>query len=235
MSPAPPSAEDLPNDALQRIARAAADLVTDGMCLGLGTGRTAEAFIRELAERARQGLRITGVPTSTRSAEVAKSLGLTLVSLRDVTRLELDFDGADEVAPNLDLTKGRGGALLRERVVAHVAERFVVLVTPSKRVERLGTITPIPIETVPFAVPVVRRELERIGAQPELRLTAAGEPYATDNGNAIIDAAVEPLEEPSRSDRAIRAIPGVVDTGLFLGMADTVLVGDGSGVETLSR
>ncbi|MBW2528524.1 MAG: ribose-5-phosphate isomerase RpiA [Deltaproteobacteria bacterium] len=228
-------APTLPAEALARVARAASDLVGDGMCIGLGTGRTAEAFIRTLAERVRDGLKITGVPTSKRSAEVATSLGIELVSLDDVERLDLDFDGADEVTPTLDLTKGRGGALLRERVVAHVADRFVVLITPDKRVERLGSITPIPIETVPFAAPVVARELARLGAEPIRRVDADGNPYATDNGNAILDAGLEPMDDAAAMDAAIRAIPGVVDTGLFLGMADLVLVGGPLEVETLER
>jgi ribose 5-phosphate isomerase A len=205
------------------------------MCIGLGTGRTAEAFIRRLAKRVEGGLRITGVPTSTRSAELASSLGIDLASLEDAAKLDLDFDGADEVAPNLDVTKGRGGALLRERVVAHVADRFVVLITPEKQVARLGSITPIPIEIVPFAVPVVARELTRLGATPERRSTTGGAPYATDNGNAIIDAEFGPMDDPASVDAAIRSIPGVVDTGLFLGMADVVLVGGPTAVETLTR
>lgn len=231
--PRPPAGLDA--QALERVAAAAVDRVEDGMVLGLGTGRTAEAFLRRLGQRVAEGLRVRGVPTSTRSAAAAEACGIELTTLDTATRLDIDFDGADEVSPQLDLTKGMGGALLRERVVAHVAERFVVLITPDKRVDRLGTRVPIPVETVPFAVPVVTRELAQLGADPRPRLAEGGEPFRTDNGNAIVDARFDPIAEPAVIDAAIRAIPGVVDTGLFLAMADTVLIGGPDGVETLDR
>jgi len=204
------------------------------MRLGLGTGRAAEAFIRCLGEQVTKGLDVLCVTTSIRSEKLASSLSIPLTTLAELTELDLAFDGADEVTPTLELTKGLGGALLRERVVAHAARRFVVLVTPEKRVTKLSSRCPIPIEVVPFAVAPVARALTRLGGAPTERKTEAGD-YRTDNGNIILDTKFEPIEEPTALDRAIRAIPGLVDTGLFLGMASEVLIGGPDGVESLTR
>jgi len=221
-------------EAMDRVAVEAMKQVRSGMKLGLGTGRAAEAFIRRLGASVSDGLEVLCVTTSLRSEALASSLQIPLGTLETVARLDVAFDGADEVTPELDLTKGLGGALLRERVVAHVAERFVVLVTPEKKVSALGSRSPIPIEVVPFAATVVARELESLGGKPTRR-QAAGEPYLTDNGNPILDTHFDPIADPLGLDAAIRAIPGVVDTGLFLGMADLVLVGGEDGVERLER
>jgi ribose 5-phosphate isomerase A len=218
---AAPDPEDL-----DRVAAHALRLVADGMVLGLGTGRAAEAFIRALGARARAGLRVRAVVTSARSDEL---------TLAEVERIDVAFDGADEVTPTLALTKGLGGALLRERVVAHEAERFVVLVTPEKLVDRLGTRAAIPVEVVPFASATARRHLGALGATPTLRRGPAGAPYVTDNQNWIFDLAVAPIDDPAALDAAIRRVPGVVDTGIFLEMADLVLVGEVGAVRELRR
>jgi len=220
---------------MDKAARAALELLRDGMQLGLGTGRAAEAFVRRLAERVGRGLRVRGVTTSTRTEKLASGLGIELVTLAEVVRLDLAVDGADEVTAELQLTKGLGGALLRERVVAHLADRFVIVVTPDKRVERLGEKAPIPIEVVPFAEAVVLREIEALGGRPTVRQGADGSPFGTDNGNRIVDAQFDPIDEPTRLDAALRAIPGVVDTGLFLDMADLVLVGASDRLERIER
>jgi ribose 5-phosphate isomerase A len=219
---------------LDRVAVAALTRVTDGMTLGLGTGRAAEAFIRRLGERTRRGLQIQGVPTSKRSEELARRENIRIALLQEIDRIDIAFDGADEVTPDLRLTKGLGGALLRERVVAHEAEVFVVLVTPEKLVERLGTRCPIPVEIVPFAAPTIQKHLTRLGGQVTLRSKPGGEgPFMTDNQNWIFDVKLAPMDDPDAMDARIRAIPGVVDTGLFLGMADFVLVGEPGAVRTL--
>ena len=218
---------------LGRVARAALEHVADGMILGLGTGRAAEAFIHALGNRVRAGLRVSAVPTSNKSAELAKRLQIEVVSLEDVTRLDVAFDGADEVTPSLALTKGLGGALLRERVVAAEADRFIVLVTPEKIVDKLGSRTPIPIEVVPFAGPSVIRRLKKLGGVPVVRTKDDGFPYFTDNGNWIIDTGFGPMDDPRITDAAVRKIPGVVDLGLFLDMADIVLVADPAGVREM--
>ncbi len=205
------------------------------MLLGLGTGRAAEAFIRALGSRVAGGLRVRGVPTSVRSGALAQELGIPLTTLDDVDHLDVAFDGADEVTPELALTKGLGGALLRERVVAGAAKRFVVLVTPDKLVPKLGTRAPIPVEVVPFARVPATRGLARLGATPALRTTAEGATYLTDNGNPIVDARFAPIDDPTALEAAIRRIPGVIDTGMFLGMAERVLVGEAGAVRELVR
>lgn len=222
-------------DILNIIAERALTRVASGMVLGLGTGRAAEAFITRLAERARAGLRVRGVPTSQRSDELARRLNIEIASLDDIDRIDIAFDGADEVAPDLSLTKGLGGALLRERVVASEAEQFVVLVTSEKLVAKLGTRAPIPIEVVPFAAPVVARRLKKLGGKPEKRTKPGGFPFQTDNQNWIFDTSFGPLDQPSAIDAAIRRIPGVVDTGLFLGMATAVIIGEPDNVRELRR
>lgn len=226
--------ESDPKD-LERVAWHALKMVADGMVLGLGTGRAAEAFIHALGTRARAGMRVRVVATSTRSDALARRLNLDVVSLEDVDRLDVAFDGADEVTPALALTKGLGGALLRERVVAFEAERFVVLVTPEKLVDRLATRAPIPVEVVPFASRLVLRELGALGARTTLRRKPGGAPFVTDNQNWIIDAAFEPLDDPAAVDGEIRRVPGVVDTGIFLDLASVVLVGDEGAVRELKR
>jgi ribose 5-phosphate isomerase A len=220
---------------LARVAHAALTRVADGMLLGLGTGRAAEAFIEALGERVRAGLRVRGVPTSNRSAELARRVNIEVLSLEEAPRLDIAFDGADEVAPDLSLTKGLGGALLRERVVAYEAEQFIVLVTPEKLVAKLGSRTPIPIEVVPFAVPSATRHLKELGGSPAVRKKADGFPFMTDNHNWILDTAFGPIDDPAQLNASARKIPGIVDTGIFLDMADLVLVGDKGVVRELKR
>jgi ribose 5-phosphate isomerase A len=220
---------------LERVALAALTRVADGMILGLGTGRAAEAFIEALGRRVRGGLRVKGVPTSNRSAELARRVNIEVVSLEEVDHLDIAFDGADEVTPELELTKGLGGALLRERVVAFEASVFVVLVTPEKLVPRLGTRAPIPIEVVPFAAPSASRHLRKLGGAPVIRKKADGYPFMTDNQNWILDTSFGPIDNPAAIEAAALAIPGVVDTGLFLGMASVVLVGEPGQVRELKR
>jgi ribose 5-phosphate isomerase len=219
---------------LDRVAHSALGLVSEGMLLGLGTGRAAEAFIRLLGDRVRAGLRVRAVTTSVRSESLAREVGIELLSLDQAVSLDIAFDGADEVTPDLALTKGLGGALLRERVVAHEAKMFVVLVTPEKLVDKLGARTPIPIEVVPFARAAVARNLEKLGGRPVTR-TRDGADYFTDNGNLIFDTHFAPIDAPRELDAAVRRVPGVVDTGIFLDMADLVLVGAPAGVRELRR
>lgn len=219
---------------LDRVAEAALTRVADGMTLGLGTGRAAEAFIRKLGERSRRGLAVQGIPTSKRSEELARRENIRIVTLEEVDHIDIAFDGADEVTPELYLTKGLGGALLRERVVAYEAEVFVVLVTPEKLVDKLGTRSPIPVEIIPYAAPSIKRHLEKLGGGVTLRKKEGNlGPFMTDNQNWIFDVRFEPIFDPAKVDAKIRAIPGVVDNGIFLGMADAVLVGESGAVRTL--
>jgi ribose 5-phosphate isomerase A len=214
--------------------------ITDGMVVGLGTGRAAEAFLRALGERIRTGLSVRGVPTSQKSARLAQELGIPLTTLDDVQgRIDICVDGADEFDPQLNLVKGLGGALLREKVVASAAQEFLVLVGPDnldlKRAKQtIGERGVLPIETVPFASAVCARQLQERGLEATLRM-AEGRPFVTDNGNWIFDAKIPPLADPWSFEMSLLTIPGLVDTGLFLGMADRVLVQDGSRVVIVER
>ena len=222
-------------------AAAALEFVVDGACVGLGSGRASSAFIRALGERCRDGLRVRGVATSSASATLAISVGIPLTDIEDGMLLELTVDGADEVAPNLDMVKGWGGALVRERIVAAASKRQVILVGADKLVSTIGECGRVPVEVIPMAQWPVTHALLALGLAPTLRMDSAGvSPYFTDNGNVIIDfAARAPIADGIAAralERAVLDIAGVVDTGLFLGTADRVLVGrsDGS-VETLLR
>jgi ribose 5-phosphate isomerase A len=206
--------------------------VKPGDVIGLGTGQAATAFIRALGAAVRAGLSVTGVPTSEVSATLARSLGIPLIP--QPMMLDVAVDGADEVDPRLDLLKGYGGALVREKIVAAAARRFIVLVGREKLVPALGARGRLPVEVVRFAVPFARRRLTELGYPPALR-GPDGAPFITDNGNVILDAAVTSIPDPAGLDATLRAIPGVVDTGLFVGMAHAVLVWDAGRARALTR
>ena len=218
-------------DPLEALAMRALGLVRDGTVVGLGTGRAATAFLHALAGRVRDGCRVKGVPTSEETERVARELGIPLVGLE--ADLDLTVDGADEVDPELNLIKGYGGALVRERIVAAASPRQVILVTADKLVKVLGSHGRLPVEVLPFALPLCRRRLEALGLKPVLRTEEEDRPFVTDNWNVLVDCATDPIEDPPALERAILAIPGVIDTGLFLGTADTVLVADGATVREL--
>jgi ribose 5-phosphate isomerase A len=203
----------------------ALEFVSPGTVIGLGSGRASEAFIRLLGERVRGGLAVRGVPTSQGSAELAGAVGVPLVSLEEGIPLAVTIDGADEVDPNLDVIKGYGRALVREKVVAAASRQLVLLIGPGKEVKTLGERGKLPVEVVPFALPLCRRRLKELGCDPVL-YEANGVPFVTDNGNYILDCRVGPLGDPATLEASVKSVPGVVGTGLFLGMADVVLVGD---------
>jgi ribose 5-phosphate isomerase A len=204
----------------------ALELVPDGSAIGLGSGRAAWSFVRLLGEAVRTGrLNVRGVPTSAETARVATRHGVPLVDLAEAGELAITVDGADEVDPNLDLIKGYGRALVREKVVAAASRRLVILVGEEKLVPHLGARGRLPVEVVPFAVPLCACGLTALGLRPVL-WEQDGRAGATDNGNHIFDCQTEPISDPARLEAEVRAIPGVVGTGLFIGMADTVLVGD---------
>jgi ribose 5-phosphate isomerase A len=214
----------------QAITDQALALIPDRAVVGLGTGRAATAFIRALGERVRAGLRISGVPTSRASADLATQLGIPLTTLDEVSQIDVAVDGADEVDPNLDLIKGLGGALVREKIVAAAARQFVVLIGDEKLVPLLGAHGTLPVEVVPFALAFCRRRLAALGWTPQHRLVG-GHPFVSDNGNPILDCRVTGLHRPQEAEQAIRSIPGVVGTGLFLGMAHIVLIQRGDAAE----
>ena len=218
---------------LELLAARAVELVPDGAVVGLGSGRAATAFLRRLAARQTSSRPIRGVPTSEATARLARELGVALVGL-DEASIDLTVDGADEVDPDLNLIKGYGGALVRERIVAAASRRQMILVESDKLVPVLGSRGRLPVEVLPFGLPLAQRRLEDLGVRPELR-TVDGRPFVSDNGNRIVDCAVQPIESPAALERDIRAIPGVVDTGLFLGTAELVLVGEGGTIRELRR
>lgn len=220
----------------RQAAEAAAALVADGMVVGLGTGSTATFAIASLVARVRQGLRITAVPTSERSAAQAREGGITLVELDAGTRLDLTIDGADAVAlGSLDLLKGLGGALLREKMVAAASAKLLIVVDASKLVDRLGTNSPVPVEVVPFGWKSVAGQIAQLGARPVRRVDQAGAPFRTDSGNFILDCHMPAIESPPALDAALQAIVGVVETGLFIGRTTTVFVAEPAGVRTLPQ
>ena len=208
------------------IVERALELVADGSRIGLGSGRASQAFVKALGERVRTGrLHVHGVPTSEETASLAKQQGISLLTLAEAGILDLTVDGADEVDPNLDLIKGYGRALVREKIVAASSRRLVILVGNEKLVPRLGTRGKLPVEVTPFALPLCERRLGALGCRP-IPYRRGPDLFVTDNGNHIVDCQFEPIPDPARLESDIRAIPGVVGTGLFLGMAETVLVGE---------
>ncbi len=204
----------------------ALELVPNGCVLGLGSGRASTAFIKLLGARVQSGaLKVRGVPTSEASAETAREAGIPLLTLVEAGELELTVDGADEVDPDLNLIKGYGRALLREKIVAASSRRLVILVDRSKLVPRLGDHGKLPVEVLPFALPLCERRLAALGCRPVPWLKD-GKLALTDNGCPILDCEIGPIPDAVKFEDDIRAIPGVVGTGLFLGMAERVLVGD---------
>jgi ribose 5-phosphate isomerase A len=227
------------SDAWKRMAaEKAIELVEPGMKLGLGTGSTAARFIDLLGARVQSGLDVIGVPTSEATRAQASHLGIRLTTLDEEPFLDLTIDGADEIDDALQLIKGGGGALLREKIVATASERMVVIADSSKRVPVLGAY-PLPVEVVRFGVTATRNMIEQLAADAgctghiRLRMGADGQPYVTDGGNYIFDCAFGRIEEPDALDEALKLIPGVVENGLFLGIADVAIIAGPGGVEII--
>ena len=225
------------NQYKKEAAQAAAQLVQNGMIVGLGTGTTAAYLVSELGRRvAAEGLRFTGVPTSERTAEQARSFGIPLATLADIREIDLTIDGADEVQlGTLALIKGHGGALLREKIVASASKRMAVIVDETKLVKRLGGTLAVPVEVVPFGWEATARRLRSMGAGPELRPGVDDKPYVTDGGHYILDCAFGPIADPKKIARELDETVGVVEHGLFLGLAKQVFVGGPGGVKILKQ
>jgi len=226
---------DVDRDQLKRAsALRAIEEVEDGMVVGLGTGSTAAFVVEGLAARVASGLRVVGIPTSERTAAQARRLGIPISTFAEHQRLDLTIDGADEVQlGTLDLIKGLGGALLREKIVAAASERLIIVVDQEKLVERLGEHTPVPIEVTQFGWQVTAVALAKLGCAAERRYTAGEQPYLTDGGNYILDCRFGPIADPAAIERQIAMTVGTVESGLFIARTSGVVVATTTGVEFL--
>jgi len=215
-------------------AEKAVERVEDGMILGIGTGSTVEFAIKKLGEMVKSGLKIEGIPTSIRTKKQAKECGIPLVDINDYKEIDLTIDGADEVDSCLNLIKGGGGALTREKIIAYHSKKVIIIVDESKIVKKLGAGVPIPIEVTKFGWNATKKSLEELKCSSELR-KIMDELYITDNSNYILDCDFGKIDEPEVLENQINSIPGVVENGLFLGLADEVIVGSKQGIITLEQ
>lgn len=213
------------------VGEEAASYIKDGMKVGLGSGTTMYYLVKELGERVKQGLQVTGIPTSNKTAEWAKEFGVPLTNFTEVQELDLAIDGADEVDANLQLIKGGGGALLREKIVADAAKELLIIVDESKIVQYLGAF-PLPVEVVPFGWEVTAAKLEKLGCELKRR-EVDGVVYKTDNGNFILDCDFKEIHDPQKLQQELISLVGVVETGLFINMTNKVLVGKEEKVELI--
>lgn len=204
------------------------EFVQDGQILGLGTGSTVHHFLTALGQRVQQGLRVRGVPTSEATAVYARQLGIPLLSNEEPWDIDVAVDGADQIDPHLNLIKGGGGALLREKIVAKASQQFIVIVDQAKQVDRLGLPFPLPVEILPFGWKTTQRHLEKLGWPSSLR-QLAGQPFLTDNGNYVMDLHVPEITGPSDLEASLKRIPGVVECGLFVMMTSLVITGTNDG------
>ncbi len=218
-----------------RAARVGASLVEDGMTVGLGSGSTAVLMVRHLADRIQnEELSIIGVPSSGSTAELARSLGIPLRDLDEVGALDINLDGADEIDPQFRMIKGRGGALLREKIVVAASARRVTMIADEKRVAQLGQSAPIPVEVSVFGMKHTERLLQRLGASTSIRRGGDGTLILTDGGNVIVDCRFPAIADPSLLDTQLQSLAGVLETGLFIGLCDLLIVGSSAGVEQLT-
>ena len=218
----------------ERAAEAAVKHVKDGMVVGLGSGSTASIAIKMIGERVRDGMKIVGIPTSRDSEILGKSVGIKIGELKDHPKVDITIDGADEVDPKLNLVKGLGGALVREKIVAAATSMEIIVVDDSKLVEYLCQKAPLPVELVRFSHEATVRRLEHFDCVPMLRMRD-GELYVTDNGNYIADCKFDRIDNPAKMESELNLVPGVVDNGLFVGMAHKVVVASERGIRILEK
>jgi ribose 5-phosphate isomerase A len=215
-------------------ARASLAFVKDGMVVGLGTGSTAAYFIKLLAEQVKQGMHVRGIPTSIHSEQLAKSLGIPVITLDDCQEIAVTVDGADEVDPQLRLIKGGGGAMLREKIVASATKQQIIVADASKQVQRLGKF-PVPVEVIRFAEALVKKKITELGAQVSVRVGSDGKPFVTDEDHHILDCRFGEIPDADALARKLSDMPGIVEHGLFIGMASVVLFARGNEIVELRR
>ena len=218
----------------QAAAHASLQFVRDGDIVGLGSGSTASIAVRLLGERVRGGLKIRGVPTSVETQRLAMEVGIPLLTLDDVQQMDVTIDGADEVDPQLELIKGGGGAMLREKIIASASRRMIVVADSSKQVPVLGKF-PLPVEVIRFAQAVVAARISALGASVSIRKRASGQPYVTDEGHHILDCRFGQIADPERLAHELDSMPGVVEHGLFIGLATVALIARGGEILELRR
>jgi len=220
---------------MKRIAaQKAVEFVENDMIVGLGTGSTVKYALKNLGERVQEGLSIKGIPTSNETKKIAMKYNIPIVSLSEYPEIDITIDGADEVDSNLNLIKGGGGALTREKMIAYHSKMVIIITDDSKVVKSLGIDFPLPIEVVKFEWQATKRAIEKIGCNVELR-KIFDDPFITDNGNYILDCEFERINDPEQLEQDINMIPGVVENGLFIGVATKVIVGSKKGIMTLER
>ena len=212
-------------------ALTAVEFVRDGMVIGLGTGSTAKHMVIALGDKVRAGMKLRAVPTSQETAALAKQFGITLIDAENRWEIDVAIDGADQVDPRFNLIKGGGGALLKEKIVAASAKQFIVLVDHTKRVPVLGGSFPLPIEVIPFGWGSTAREIEALTKSPVVLRERNGAPFKTEGGNMIVDVHLAQISQPRELEMALNLIPGIVETGLFVGRTDLLIVGTPTGVE----
>jgi ribose 5-phosphate isomerase A len=212
--------------------RAAAQLVCDGDIVGLGTGSTAYFAVVALGERVRAGLKMIGIPTSIQTGDLARAAGIRLTTLDNYPKIDITIDGADEIDPRLNLIKGGGGALLREKIIASASKKMVVVADSGKVVPVLGKF-PLPVEIIDFARVVLEKRIAALGATTKVRMKSDGKPFVTDEGHHILDCNFGKIPDPESLGRELDSLPGVVEHGLFIGLASLAMIGKGESVEEL--
>jgi len=232
----PVDGDFLEKEELKKLAgEKALEYIEDNMIIGIGTGSTVEYTIRKLGELVRDGLKIQGIPTSVHTQRLAKEENIPLTTLEEHPSIDVTIDGADEVDSNLNLIKGGGGALTREKIVAFNSKKLIIVVDDSKVVKCLGIDFPLPVEVVKFGWNATKKTLENFGCDVKLREIMPGEPFITDNGNYVLDCEFDRIDDPVQLEFDINNIPGVVENGLFIGLADKVIVGGKQGILTLDK
>ena len=209
--------------------------IEDGLIIGLGTGSTVEYTLRKLGELCREGLKIKGIPTSVHTKRIATEEKIPLTTLEENPVIDITIDGADEVDSNLNLIKGGGGALTREKIIAYNSKKVIIVIDDSKVVKCLGIDIPLPVEVVKFGWTSTKKTLEEFDCKVELRKVMGDEPFITDNSNYILDCEFERIADPAQFEIEINSIPGVVENGLFIGLVDEVIVGGKQGISTLNK